>query len=578
MAKGIDNHREERILQQTLNNLSAKSRAPLSVYFVLLALYFIATIIVSRSAGSDATISMGGQHIPVFLFAGVFSSLSNICVILLTVYCGKLGFITSLMVIVMNIPMVMIGIIMKHNMNSIPGVFGNLLAIVAITVVFVNNVKIERIQEKLRKQALTDILTGLPNWYACARLVDEIEKSGEKFATASIDLNGFKSINETMGFEMGNKVLKKVASLWREIAETGASGTRDFIIRLNGDEFALVIRDFDSDEDVLNTIKMYESAISKKLSIDGYDFYISASFGYAEYPKDNNDVQTVMLYANEAMREIKKASSSNHILRFSKDIIREERILEVESKIRSALENDTVFFNLQPQYDMNRKLRGFEALARMKDADGSIISPGEFIPVAEKVGLVDKIDSAVFRKATGFVGELISRTGADITLSLNVSVRHLMKSDFLDEIKNLVKNSGIPAEQIEIEITESVMIDSVEKALQYIDELKTIGVKIAIDDFGTGYSSLSYLSSFPANLLKIDKSFIDKMNSSESSKQYVEAIISLGHILGFDVISEGVEEQDQLDTLNAIGCDYIQGFIWGRPLPPEEAGKLVLGE
>ena len=151
-----------------------------------------------------------------------------------------------------------------------------------------------------------------------------------------------------------------------------------------------------------------------------------------------------------------------------------------------------------------------------------------------------------------------------------------MKSDFLEEIRELIKSSGIPALQLEIEITESIMIESMDKAMNCIKDLKDIGVKIAIDDFGTGYSSLSYLNDFPADLLKIDKSFIDKMNSSDSSRQYVAAIISLGHIMGFDVISEGVEDSDQLDTLREIGCDYIQGFIWGRPLPKEDAEKVVM--
>ena len=161
-------------------------------------------------------------------------------------------------------------------------------------------------------------------------------------------------------------------------------------------------------------------------------------------------------------------------------------------------------------------------------------------------------------------------------LSLNASVRHLMKRDFIDEVTSLLKNSGIPAEKLEIEITESIMIDSVDKAQKCIDEIKNLGIKIAIDDFGTGYSSLGYLNKFPANLLKIDKSFIDKMNTGESSRQYVAAIISIGHIMGFDVISEGVEEENQLETLSEIGCDFIQGFIWGRPLSAEDAEKLVM--
>ena len=160
-------------------------------------------------------------------------------------------------------------------------------------------------------------------------------------------------------------------------------------------------------------------------------------------------------------------------------------------------------------------------------------------------------------------------------LSLNVSVKHLMKKDFLVEVSNLIASSGIPAGQLELEITESIMIESVEKAMHCINEIRKMGVKIAIDDFGTGYSSLSYLNNFPAHLLKIDKSFIDKMNSSDSSKQYVAAIISLGHVMGFNVIAEGVEEESQIETLHTIGCNYIQGYIWGRPLPEDHAGKLV---
>ena len=160
-------------------------------------------------------------------------------------------------------------------------------------------------------------------------------------------------------------------------------------------------------------------------------------------------------------------------------------------------------------------------------------------------------------------------------MSVNVSVRHLMKNNFIDDIMKILDKYGVPPFRIEIEITESIMIDSAEKALQRIDELKQLGLKVAIDDFGTGYSSLSYLNSFPTDMLKIDKSFIDKMNTGDSSRQYVASIISIGHIMGFDVISEGVEAPDQLETLKEIGCDFIQGFIWGRPLSAEDAGKLV---
>ncbi len=252
-----------------------------------------------------------------------------------------------------------------------------------------------------------------------------------------------------------------------------------------------------------------------------------------------------------------------------------EHEMEIEQKIRSALEDDRVFYHLQPQFNIDHQLRGFEALARIKDKDGKLISPGEFIPVAEKTGLVSRIDSTVFRKAAAFFGDAVRKSSSDITLSVNISVQHLMKNSFISEVKSILDECNVPAKLIEIEITESIMIDSAETAFKHLDELKQLGLRIAIDDFGTGYSSLSYLNKLPADLLKVDKSFIDQMNATDSTRQYVAAIISIGHIMNMDVIAEGVEEEEQMETLRNIGCDFIQGFIWGRPIPPEEAEKLV---
>lgn len=433
-----------------------------------------------------------------------------------------------------------------------------------------------KMMEHLKKISYTDQLTGIPNRLACTELIGDLIRHKERFAVVSVDINGFKSINDTMGFDTGNRVLEEIAARWKTIADAGLTGTKDHIARMGGDEFALVICDHRSDEELLRTIGQYESALGSRMTIDNCDFYITASFGYAAFPEDAKTIDNIITYANASMREVKQLNSSNHIMRFTPELIKAERTLEIEAKLIKALEENTIYYQLQPQFDMSHRLRGFEVLARMKDSDGNVISPGEFIPVAEKVGLVDKVDSAVFRNAAMFIGDLIRRTGTDITLSVNMSVRHLMKNDFIDEVRDILGTSGIPAHQLEIEITESIMMDSAEKALRSIVEIHRMGVKIAIDDFGTGYSSLSYLNKIPANLLKIDKSFIDKMNTSDSSKQYVAAIISIGHIMGFDVISEGVETADQLKTLGEINCDLIQGFIWGRPLPKEEAEKLIL--
>ena len=434
-----------------------------------------------------------------------------------------------------------------------------------------------KVLKRLRHMSYTDALTGLPNRFACTDRISRLIGKKRKFAAVYIDINHFKSINDTLGLEAGNKVLREIAERWRSIFASGLTESFDYLTRISGDEFLLVVWGYSSEETLKGVIGQYASALSEHMTIDDCDLYVTASFGYAEYPDDASTADEIISYANAAMNEVKRANSSDHVRRFSSDILTNEHTLEIENKIRAALENDSIYFNLQPQYDMEHKLRGFEALARMKDNDGNVISPCEFIPVAEKVGLIDKVDSMVFKKAAGFFSSLLRKNDLSLMLSLNASVRHLMKNDFLDEISSLLEESGIPADRLEIEITESIMIDSADKALQCINELKKIGVHIAIDDFGTGYSSLSYLYRFPADLLKIDKSFIDKMNTNESSRQYVAAIISIGHIMGFEVISEGVEDQSQLETLKNTGCDYIQGFIWGRPLSAEDAEKLVTG-
>lgn len=574
--KKRDPNKENRIIETTLNNMyDAGKRPPERIFWFLVVAYLITNVVVSNTATSGGTISFGEHSIQVYTFAGVFSSISNMCVIFMTVYYGKKGYWSGLVLLLVQLPLVLLSIIKGHNLNSIPGVFGSLLTMTAITFVYFNGRKIDNYQKKLRDVAVTDILTGIPNGFACDELVNTLTRRNEPFANVTINLNAFKSINDTMGFDAGNQILLDTACRLKNVAESGETGTFDFVGRTSADEFSLIIRGYSSPEELYHVIQIYDEAINKQYTVLDCDLFISASFGYALYPEDGDTLDAVISHSNIAMNEVKRIKSSNHILRYTEDLNQDKKLLEIEGKIRSAIDNDRIFFMLQPQFNIDHKLRGFEALARMTDKDGNIISPGEFIPVAEKVGLIDEIDGIIYRKAGAFIGDHIKKTGSKITLSINVSVKHLMKKDFIDEIASLLKTTGIPADQLEVEITESVMIESLDKAISRIDELHTMGIKIAIDDFGTGYSSLSYLSEFPATLLKIDKAFIDKLLTGEKSKQYVAGIISLGHIMGFDVISEGVEENEQLDILRNIGCDLIQGFVWGRPLLPEDAEKLI---
>lgn len=556
-----------------LKNISSEKKIPFFFFYLSLGLYFIISIVVAKVSSDRSMFMFMGNRIPVSAFAGVFASMGNICLIFMVVFFGDIGFAVALTILCLQFPILLNGIVSRREFTNIPGSFSNIFAIVSNVIIYLNNKRIERFQEKMRELVITDALTGLPNHYACSELAKDYVKKGVKFAVVSIELENFKNINDTMGHDTGDKALKAIAERWNALADSSNPNQKDFVARLSGSDFFILLRDYDSSEDLLKKINRYKEELEKKITIDDCDYFMTAAFGYAEFPLDSKDANSLLAYASAAMHDIKRRGGG--VLRFLPIHAKTAQTLEMERKIRGALEKDLVFFQLQPQFDLSKKLRGFEALARMKDTDGSVISPADFIPVAEKVGLVDQVDARVFRLAAKFLADLMKETGVQTTLCVNVSVRHLMKNNFLDELKEIIKASGIKPENLEIEITESIMIDSAEKALQCIKQVKEMGVKVAIDDFGTGYSSLSYLNKFPADMLKIDKSFIDVMNTSESSKQYVATIISIGHILNLKVISEGVETADQLETLQKIGCDYIQGFIWGRPLPPDEAEKLI---
>ena len=562
-------------IDKTLKNLSLNKEAPKSAFILLVLLYAIASFLTTRTSVMQGSIAIGDKMIRYNSFAGVFSMLGYICIICLVMLFRRVGYIVSMAAIILQFPLMIFNIFVRGNLHSLPGLFSSVLIIGAISIIHFSYRKILKYQQSIREQAVTDRITGLPNRFACNELLTDLQRRGEPFVLVSVDLNDFKSINDTMGHDTGDQVLREVARRWKDLANSLSTETVDFVARNSGDEFMIVISEYPSVKEIENTINAYREVLEKKITIDDCDYYLTACFGYSFFPEDSDVIENIYLFSDAALHEVKKAGSGSRISRFTPDVLNFERTLEIERKIRTALNSDKIFFNLQPQYDINHNLRGFEALARMKDDDGSFISPVDFIPVAEKTGLVDRIDMRVFELSMEFLDKITRETGTEIMMSVNVSVRHLMKNTFIEDIKNILKAHNIAPERVEIEITESIMIDSAEKALQRINEIKAMGMKVAIDDFGTGYSSLSYLNNFPSDLLKIDKAFIDQMNMSESSKQYVAMIISIGHILHLKVISEGVESPDQVEVLKKIGCDYIQGFVWGKPMPPEEAGRLV---
>lgn len=552
----------------------SKYNFPLWGFFLLLAIYLIGAYFVRTSSSSTRIVFLMGQPMPLRSLTGTFSSIFNLCIVLMVVIYKKPGFIVSLIALITQYFPIIIGFI-HGDATVITGFFVTSFIIITVLLLYKYIAKMEKSQEKMRNLAVTDRLTGLPNRFAVSELSDARIKKNEPFAVAIVSLNNFKGISNALGQQVGDQILIQVGKRWQSIADSGKTGTKDLVAFRRNNEFAIVVSDYVSEDDLYSTLACYEEALREKLIIDNCDFTLTASFGYSSFPEDAYNTETLLNNAYTAMYKAYKTTHSGCIVRFTPDIIENDASIEIERKIRYALENGHVYFNLQPQYDMNHKLRGFEALARIKDVSGKQISPVDFIPVAEKAGLIDSIDREVFSSAAKFFGGLLKKRDSDLTLSVNISVHHLLRMNFIEEIHEILSSSGLPAKNLEIEITESVMIESVEKAMDRIKQIKEMGISIAIDDFGTGYSSLSYLSNFPADVIKIDRSFIMNMNSGKEAKRYVAAIIAIGHIMKYKVIAEGVETQNQLDDLGEAGNDFIQGFLWGKPLEAEEAAKLI---
>ena len=565
--------RERTDQERFFDEFGSAAKTPILGFFLLVALYLVGSVFVRLTSSSDGVLFIFGHPIPHRALTGAFSAVCNLCSLMFVVFYKKPGFLFATITLVIQFPALFVNVFVGKNYSSIPGIFTNVLVIIAMCIIYTYVSRLDAYQKKIRTQAVTDRVTGLYNRFAIIELMKNLIKWKERFTLAVIKFSNLANISKVLGQRANDEALCEIARRLRVFGEGKITGERGFAASRNAIDFSVLLRNYDSEEKLREMLKGIYDSLSKKMTIDECDFVLTPTIGYASYPEDADDAGSLNDYAYAAMNHDGK--EEDPIIRFDSSMMHEDETIEMELMIRSALENDRFYYYLQPQFDMDHKLRGFEALARMKDEDGNVVSPVDFIPVAEKAGLVDRIDMLVLSGAANFVGDLVRKTGRKLILNSNFSVHHLMRTGFVDEIKQVLAESGLPADQLEIEMTESIMIDSVEKAIDCLKQIHELGVRVAIDDFGTGYSSLSYLQAFPADVIKIDRSFVIRMNVSEASRQFVTALIAISHVMNYEVIAEGVEEEDQLALLKEKGCDYIQGFIWGKPMDPEEAAKLV---
>jgi diguanylate cyclase (GGDEF)-like protein/PAS domain S-box-containing protein len=434
-------------------------------------------------------------------------------------------------------------------------------------------------EERIHFLAHHDVLTELPNRSLCQQRLTEAlvraRQDGEKVAVLFIDLDRFKLINDTLGHHIGDGLLRTVARRLTQVVRSD-----DTVSRLGGDEFVIIMRHVvdRAELDVVVNQRMLP-VIRQNAVVDGHSIAVSCSVGVAVFPDDATDQAELMRRADAAMYEAKAAGRD--MARFF-SVETDQRIQArqaMEVQLRHALDGKEFSLHYQPRLcARTRRMLGAEALIRWNNPVLGNISPGDFIPLAEETGLIKPIGLWVLNEACNQWMQFQAQgLFAGLELSVNLSAAQLADPDLLGQLQEVLDRTGMPPAQLEMELTESHLMDNPAAAQFQVSALKALGVQIAIDDFGTGYSSLAYLKRFEIDILKVDQSFVRGMLDDSADAAIVHAVIALGHTLGFKVVAEGVENLPTAQTLTALGCDELQGYCFSRPLPVAAFEEWVRG-
>jgi len=427
------------------------------------------------------------------------------------------------------------------------------------------------VERRITHMAQHDFLTGLPNRMLLldrmAQALSHARRDGRKVAVMFLDLDRFKHINDMLGHVVGDKLLQEVAGRISRISRTG-----DTVCRLGGDEFVLMLPDIGKADDVSAIAQKLLESVAGNCVIDGHDIEITTSIGIAIFPDDGREGNEVLRHADAAMYHAKQSGRNNYHF-FTAEMNR--RALErmaIEKKLRHALERGEFALYYQPQVDLRTKrLVGAEALLRWKDPEsGEMIPPARFIPIAEENGVIAPIGEWVLREACRQLAEWGKLGLPEISMSVNLSAVQFRQRDLGAQVRKILDQHGIEPSRLELEITETAVMQDAEAAIALLHELKEMGVQLAVDDFGTGYSSLNYLKRLPIDKLKIDQSFVRDIAHDPDDAAIVSTIISMARSLKLKVVAEGVETAAQLAFLNQHGCDQGQGYYFAQPLPKQE--------
>jgi diguanylate cyclase (GGDEF)-like protein/PAS domain S-box-containing protein len=424
-----------------------------------------------------------------------------------------------------------------------------------------------RYQEQLEYQANYDSLTRLPNRNLLrdrlqhALIVAQRHHKG--VAVVFIDLDGFKNVNDSLGHSVGDRLLSVVADRLARCARAS-----DTVARHGGDEFVIVMTDTVDEQSLIAWMERVRASISEPVWLDGTELYVGCSMGASLFPQDGDDAETLMKKADLAMYRAKDMGRNTFQFYQPEMNVSAGARLNLERRLRRALRDNEFLLHYQPQVDIETgQVVGMEALVRWSDPEVGLIPPSQFIPVAEESGLIGPLSEWVLREACRQNKAWQDEGLPPARVSVNLSARQFQQRDIAKLVMQVLEETGLDPQYLELELTESTIMRNAEEAVSMLNELHALGIGLAIDDFGTGYSSLSYLKRFPVDRLKIDRSFVSDIGESSDDETITSAIIALAHSLNLQVIAEGVETSTQLDFLKERACDEMQGYFFAKPLP-----------
>jgi len=449
--------------------------------------------------------------------------------------------------------------------------------------------QLKKAEEEIRFLAFYDGLTGLANRRLFMDRMDQAiidsERNNKHFALLFLDLDNFKRINDTLGHHIGDSLLKKVATKIKNSIRKSDSATRTskqteienaVIARLGGDEFIILVTDLNGPESAAIIANRLLDKISEVYNLDGHDVSITTSIGISVFPEDGTQADVLLKNADTAMYHAKDEGKNTYQF-FTESM--NHAVLEkfsIDRDLRKALQRNELVLYYQPQIDMcTRKIVGAEALIRWHHPNRGMIPPGKFIPIAEETGVIIDINKWVLCEACHQAEQWRKEGYHPITIAINLSGYKLATQNIIQSLESILEETQFDAKNIEIEITENVLMHDTEETVSILNEIKNLNLSIAMDDFGTGYSSLSYLTTFPVDTIKIDRSFVMDCTAENNNPIIIKAIIAMGHSLGKKIVAEGIETEKQYHLLKELGCDEAQGYYFGHPVPAEEFNRLI---